>query len=193
MEPLANFSGWLDKSSQSCPTPNAAHRIEYPRRNLFGQPIKPQGIEMVVVGRFGEIAPHDFSQPPITAFHEHALIFHVALGQAATLNLPPVMDTSEPSGQGRGFDRLKHIAGKLADAKFLLARRDRTWRSEDGWQNRLVAIFALDDPDTPVAAQIAAQTPPGVDLAGMVVLAVPVWQFTAKERATIRHMLPFIP
>ncbi|WP_218042334.1 hypothetical protein [Sphingobium fuliginis] len=162
------------------------------RRNFFGQPI-PHAVEMVIVGRYAEIAPHDFSESPITDQHEHALIFHVSLEQAATLNLPSVMDTSEPSGQGRGFDRLAHIAGKLADAKLGLARRDATWRGLDGWQDRQCAIFALFSPDAPVADQIAAQTPPGVDLTGVPVLAVPVWQFTAKERAAIADMLPFIP
>ena len=191
MEPLKNLSAWFDKSSEPFPSPCSA---KPPKRNMFGGRIASlQPIEMVVVGRYAEIAPHDFSELPIADFHEHALIFHVSLEQAATLDLPPVMDTSEPSGMGRGFDRLSHVVAKLADAKFGLARRDGVWRSPDGWQDRQCAVFALPDPNAPVATQIAAQTPPGVDLAGVVVLAVPVWRFTAKERATIAHMLPFIP
>ena len=191
MDALSNLSAWLNKSSESYPSPTSN---KPPKRNRFGGRIpSSEPVEMVTVGRYAEIAPHDFSEPPIADFHEHALIFHVSLEQAATLDLPPIMDTSEPSGQGRGFDRLAHVVGKLADAKFGLARRDATWRSEDGWQDRQCAVFALSDPHAPIADQIAAQTPPGVDLTGVVVLAVPVWRFTAKERATIAHMLPFIP
>ena len=189
MEPLKNLSAWFDKSSEAYPSPVS---MREPKRNWFGRAI-PHPVEMVTVGRYAEIAPHDFSQPPVVDFHEHALICHVSLEQAATLDLPPVMDTSEPTGQGRGFDRLKHVAGKLADAKFGLARRDPVWRAEDGWQDRQCAFFPIYSADTPIAAQIAAQMPSGVDLTGVPVLAVPVWQFTAKERATIAHMLPFIP
>ena len=191
MEPLKNLSAWFDKSSESYPSP-ASNKP--PKRTTFGGRIaSSQPVEMVTVGRYAEIAPHDFSEPPIADFHEHALIFHVSVEQAAMLDLPPVMDTSEPVGQGRGFDRLKHIVGKLADAKLVLARDDRTWRGLDSWQDRQCAVLALFSADTPIADQIAAQTPPGVDLTGVVVLAVPVWRFTAKERATIAHMLPFIP
>lgn len=191
MDPLKNLSAWFDKSSEGYPSPCSN---KPPKRTMFGGRIaSSQPVETVTVGRYAEIAPHDFSELPITDFHEHALIFHVSLEQAATLDLPPVMDTSEPSGQGRGFDRLSHVLGKLADAKLGLARRDGAWRSEDGWQDRQCAVFALSDPNTPIADQIAAQMPPGVDLTGVVVLAVPVWRFTAKERATIAHMLPFIP
>ena len=190
MDALSNLTSWMNESSESYPSPAS---MKPPKRNMFNQPVKSHPVEMVTVGRYGEIAPHDFSEPPITDHHEHALIFHVSLEQAATLNLPPIMDTSEPSGQGRGFDRLKHMAGKLADAKLVLARRDRTWRGLDGWQDRLCAIFPLFSPDTPLGIQIAAQMPPGVDLTGVPVLAVNVFMFTAKERATIAHMLPFIP
>jgi hypothetical protein len=189
MNALSNLNGWLNMSSEANPSPCSK---KPPKRNWFGRAI-PHPVEMVTVGRYAEIAPVDFSEPPITNFHEHALIFHVSLEQAATLNLPPVMDTSEPIGQGRGFERLKHMWDKLADAKFGLARRDPAWRAEDGWQDRQCAIFPLYSPDTPIAVHIAAQTPPGVDLTGVPVLAVPVWQFTAKERATIAHMLPFLP
>jgi len=189
MEALSNLSAWLDKSSEAYPSPCSA---KPQRRTFFGKPI-PNPVELVTVGRYAEIAPHDFSEPPIADFHEHALIFHVSLEQAATLNLPPIMDTSQPVGMGRGFDRLSHMVGKMADAKFGLARRDPVWRGQDGWQDRQCAVFGLSDPNARVAAQIAAQTPPGVDLVGVVVLAVPVWRFAAKERATIAHMLPFIP
>ena len=191
MDALSNLSAWFDKSSEGYPSP-CSHKP--PKRTMFGGRIaSSHPVEMVIVGRYAEIAPYDFSEPPIADFHEHALIFHVSLEQAATLDLPPVMDTSEPVGQTRGFDRLLHVVAKMADAKFGLARRDGMWRALDGWQDRQCAVFALSDPDAPVAAQIAAQTPPGVDLTGIVVLAVPVWRFTTKERATIAHMLPVIP
>ncbi len=189
MEALSNLSAWLDKSSEAYPSPAS---MKPPKRTYFGKAI-PHPVEMVVVGRYAEILPWDFLASPTSDFDENALPLFISLEQAGPLNLPPVADLSPPAGQGRAFERLAHIVAKLEDAKLGLARRDAVWRGQDGWQDRQCAVFGLFSADTPVADQIAAQTPPGADLTGVPVLAVAVFKFTLKERVQIAHRLPFIP
>lgn len=189
MEAFSNLSAWLDKSSQPFPSPAS---MKPPTRTYFGKSIA-HPVEMVVVGRYAEILPWDFSTLPTSDFDEHALPLFISLEQAAALNLPPVADLSPPAGQGRAFERLAHIVAKLEDAKLGLARREAVWRGQDGWQDRQCAILPLFSADTPVADQIATQMPPGVDLTGVPVVAVPVFKFTPKERVATAHRLPFIP
>lgn len=191
MNALSNLSAWLDKSSQAFPSPCSA---KPPKRNMFGGRVpSSQPVEMVVVGRYAELMPWDTSTPPTSDFDEHALPLFISLEQAEALNLPPVADLSPPAGQGRASERLAHMVAKLEDAKLGLARRDAVWRGQDGWQDRQCAVFGLFSADTPVADQIAAQTPPGVDLTGVPVLAAAVFKFTLKERVQIAHRLPFLP
>lgn len=144
---------------------------------------------MVVVGRYAEILPWDFSTPPTSDFDPQALPLFISLRQADVLDLPPVADLSPPAGQGRAFDRLAHIVGKMADAKL---RLDPTWRWPDGWRDRLCAVVGLSSPDVPIADQIAAQGLSGIN-PDVPLLAVPVFKFSAKERVTIGHRLPFLP
>jgi len=110
----------------------------------------------------------------------------VSQSQADVLDPPPVADLSPPAGQGRAFERLSHIVGKMADAKLSL---EPTWRWPDGWRNRLCAVVGLSSPDSPIADQIAAQGLSGIN-ADVPLLAVPVFKFSAKERVTNGNRLP---
>ena len=145
---------------------------------------------MVVVGRYAEILPWDFATLPTSDFDEHALPLFVSLEQAGPLNLEPVADLSPPAGQGRAFDRLTHIVGKMADAKL---RMDPAWRWPDGWRERLCAIVGIPSPDMTLAAAVDAAGASGVDLEAVAVLCVPTWHLTAKERAIVGRRLPFLP
>lgn len=145
---------------------------------------------MVRKGRYAELLPCDFAKPFDAEFDEHSLPLLISFDQCANLDLPDVADLSRPAGQGRAADRFLHVIGKMEDAaKAHLS----PWRAEDGWGDRLCIIVALSCPDTPIADQIAAQVPPGVDLTAYTVLAVPIWRFSKKERVAIGHRLPFIP
>jgi hypothetical protein len=187
MQALSNLSGWLNSSSASYPSPCSA---KPPKRNFFNQPVRSsQPVEMVEMGRYAEILPWDFSTPPTSDFDPQSLPLFCSLQQAAVLDLPPVAQLGPPSGQGRAFDRLWHMVGKMEDAKL---RLDPTWRWPDGWRDRLVAILGLSDPDAPIADQIAAQGLSGIN-PDVPLLAVPTFKFSAKERAAIGHRLPFLP
>jgi len=181
---LANLSAWLDKSSQPFRTPCSTRA---PKRNFFNQPI-PYPVEMVVIGRYAEILPWDFSTPPTSDFDAHALPLFVSHEQAAALNLPPVADLSPPNGQGRAFDRLTQIVGKMEDALMTLPA---PWRAHGDWRDRLCAIVGIPSPDMPIADAVDAAGASGVDLDAFPLLAVPTWHLTAKERANLR--LPFLP
>lgn len=77
MEALSSLSAWLDKSSLPFPSPCAA---KPPKRNMFGGRIpSTQPVEMVVVGRYAELLPWDFSTLPTSDFDEHALPLFVSL------------------------------------------------------------------------------------------------------------------
>jgi hypothetical protein len=184
LERLKAFAGWLDQSSASFPC-----SAKPPRRNFFGQPIA-QTVEMVVVGRVAEILPWDFTTSPTTDFDPQALPLFVSHEDAEALNLAPVADLSPPSGQGRAADRLHMIVGKMEDAT-LIRSSDAPWRADEGWWGRMCIILPLERPDVPIADQIAAFDLSGIDLDNFVILCVPVWHLTAKERASLR--LPFIP
>ena len=183
---LKALAGWLDKSSQPFPSPCSARA---PKHNFFNQPI-PHPVEMVVVGRFAEILPWDFSTLPTTDFDPQALPLFCSHEDAEALNLAPVADLSPPAGQGRAADRLHQIVGKMEDAA-MIRPADAAWRDDGGWRGRLCAIVPLSRPDVPIADQIAAFDLSGIDLDNFIILAVPTWHLTAKERASLR--LPFIP
>lgn len=185
MNALSNLSGWLNTSSASYPSPIS---MREPKRNRFGKPL-PHPVEMVERGRYAEILPWDFATPPTSDFDANALPLFCSLQQAAVLDLPPVAQLGPPSGQGRAFDRIWHMVGKMEDAKL---RLDPTWRWPDGWRDRLVAIVGLSSPDAPIADQIAAQGLSGIN-PDVPLLAVPTFKFSAKERAAIGHRLPFLP
>lgn len=185
-ERLKAFAGWLDKSSQSFPSPISARE---PKRNFFNQPI-PHPVEMVIVGRFAEILPWDFATLPTTDFDSQALPLFVSHQQAEPLNLAPVADLSPPAGQGRAADRLHQIVGKMEDAA-MSRPADAAWRDDGGWRDRLCAIVGIPSPDMTLADAVDAAGASGVDLDAFPLLIVPTWHLTTKERASLR--LPFLP
>jgi hypothetical protein len=190
-ERLSAFAGWLDASSAPRLSP-CGHKRRAPRRGFLGllKPVVHGNADMVRKGRYAELLPWDFAEPFDGDFAEHSLPLLISFDQCAGLNLPDDADLSLPAGQGRAFERLAHIIGKMEDAaKAHLS----PWRAEDGWRDRLCIIVGLSCPDTPIADQIAAQVPPGVDLTAYAVLACPTFKFSRKERVAIGHRLPFIP
>jgi hypothetical protein len=185
-ERLANLVAWLDRSSASFPSPISARE---PARNIFGKAI-PHPIEMVVVGRFAEILPWDFSTLPTTDFDPQALPLFVSQAQAEALNLPPVADLSPPSRQGRAADRLHQIVGKMEDAA--MSRPGLApWRADEGWKGRLCAVVGIASPDMNLADAVDAAGASGVDLDAFPLLIVPTWAMARKEKACLR--LPFLP
>ena len=184
---LAALARWGDQSSEPYHTPNSRARASHPPRNFFGQPI-PQPVEKVAVGRYFEIIPWDFTTAPTTDFDANALPLFVSFEQAEALNLPPVADLSPPSSQGRAFDRLDYILGKMEDA---CGARGMAWRADDGWYGRRAHVVALDDPLEPIADAIRRV---GADDASPAfpTLAAPLFKMTRKERDGFAGRLPLV-
>lgn len=145
---------------------------------------------MIVVGRWAEILPTDFTSKPTTNFDTQSLPLYVSNEQAEALNLPPVADLSPPAGQGRAADRLHMLVGKMEDA-IMIRPALAPWRADEGWQDRLCAIVGIPTPDMTLADAVDAAGASNVDLDAFPLLVVPTWHLTAKERASLR--LPFLP
>lgn len=165
---LAALATWLDKSSAQ-------------RRSPMG--------DSIIVGKYAEILPWDFLEPPTSDFAEHALPLFVPYQQAEGLTLPEVADLSAPAGQLRAYHRLLHLLLKMEDAAFA---HKLTWRTSDPADFLPVcAVIGLTDPLQPISEALDAAGGGAVDQDAYPVLAVPLWAMSAKERADLR--LPFRP
>jgi len=167
-EKLKAFADWLDKSSSQ-------------RRSPMG--------DAVLVGRYAEIIPVSFDDPPPTDFDPMALPLFVSVEQAAELTLPDVADVGFPEGQLRPAFRLGSIAGRVEDAAIA---HMTPWHGKDGNGMPVMALIGLTDPLQPISAAISADL---FDLDAFPVIACPLWAsgFSAKERADILTKLPFLP
>ena len=168
-EKLKAFADWLDKSSAQ-------------RRSPMG--------DAVLVGRYAEIIPVSFDDPPPTDFDPMALPLFVSVEQAADLTLPDVADVGFPFGQLRPAFRLGTIAGRVEDAAIA---HMTPWHGKDGNGMPVVALIALTDPLQPISAAISAAGGDGVDLDAVPLLACPLWEMLPKERAEILTKLPVLP
>jgi hypothetical protein len=163
---LTALAGWLDRSSKD-------------RRSPMG--------DNVLVGRYAEILPWDFDEPPTTDFAEHALPLFVPQDQAAGVELPDVADLSQPAQQIRAFFRLQHVLFRIGDAKLALP-----WRGKAEADHLPVcAVVGLTNPEMPLWDAVDAAGGADVDLNTFPLLCVPLWAMSPKERAQLK--LPFLP
>lgn len=165
---LSRLAAWLDKSSASRPSPMG---------------------DTMVFGRYAELLPWDFDEPPTEDFAEHALPLFVSYEQANGVTLPEAADLSPPRGQLRAFFRLQHLLFRMEDAALNLA-----WHGKaQGDQLPVCAVVGLSEPAQPIAAAVAAAGAGAIDLDAVPLLAVPLWAMSPKERAEVGLRLPFLP
>lgn len=124
------------------------------------------------VGRYAVIVPCYFDEAPPIDFDVEALPLFVSMEQAEGVATGPVVTIAPPS-QDRAFQRLSHISWKC------------------GTDLPPMAVVGLDDPQEPISAAVERAGAAGVNVASFPVIAVPLWAFTPKERASLR--LPVLP
>ena len=126
------------------------------------------------VGRYAVIVPCDFDEaPPIDADPEALLLF-VSAEQAEGVATGPI-STEAPASQDHVRERLAHILWKI------------------GTDLPPMAVVGLDDPLEPISGAVERAGADGVNVATFPVLAVPMWAFSAADRAIIAGRLPVLP
>lgn len=124
------------------------------------------------VGRYAVIVPCYFDEAPPVDFDAEALPLFVSVEQAEGVDTGPV-STEAPASQDHVRERLAHILWKI------------------GTDLPPMAVVGLDDPDEAISGAVERAGAAGLNVANYTVLAVPLWAFSAADRATLR--LPVIP
>lgn len=169
-ESLKTFAAWLGRSSANGRSPMG---------------------HVVPRGRYAEIIPVSFDEPPPIDFDPMALPLFVSEEQAEELNLPPVADVGFPEGHLRPSFRLGTIAGRVADSA---VAHMVPWHGADGNGMPVMCLVPVLDPAAPLQAAIEAAGATGVDTTAYPVVLAPLWAMSPKERAELlATRLPFLP
>lgn len=126
------------------------------------------------VGRYACIMPCDFAEPPRTDFDAEALPLFVSVDQAEGVATGPIV-TDAPASQDKAVQRICHIC----------------WKA--GTDLPPLAIVGLDDPQEPISGAVERAGADAVNPATYPVVAVPLWAFSAADRAIIAARLPVLP
>ena len=126
------------------------------------------------IGRYAVIVPCDFDEPPRTDFDAEALPLFVSMEQAEGVATGPIV-TDAPASQDHVRERLAHILWKI------------------GTDLAPMAVVGLDDPQEPISGAVERAGADAVNVGTYPVLAVPLYAFSAADRATIAARLPVLP
>lgn len=125
----------------------------------------------VLVGPFATFVPLALDSAPSQSFV--ADVLPVFIPETQTIpNLPAAPETS-PESQDHMGSRASHLV----------------WNHQQG--RFKAAILALTDPEETLQSVLDRQAP-GVDLASLPVLAIPLWNLDANSRWWLLSVLPFI-
>lgn len=187
---LSEFARWLDASSASRLSP-CAHKRRAPRRSFLGmrKPVVERPDDMIAKGRYGELLPWDFNEPPTDDFNDQALCLFVSFDHAEGVKLGESADLGFAPGQPSAYARLLHVTHKLQDTAD--AAKAGHWRFK-GDAFPLLTLVGVPAPDMPIGAACEASGVAWADSA-VPVIATPLWRFSRKQQAELRALLPFIP
>jgi hypothetical protein len=125
----------------------------------------------VLVGPFATFVPLALDHAPTQTFVADVLPIFIPAMQSIP-NLPAAPQTS-PESQDHAGSRACHLV----------------WNHQQG--RFKAAILALTDPEETLQSALDRQAP-GVDLASLPVLAIPLWNLDATSRWHLLSVLPFI-
>lgn len=124
------------------------------------------------IGRYAVIVPCNFDEAPPVDFDAEALPLFVSVEQATGVDTGPIV-ADAPASQDKAAMRLGHVLWKI------------------GTDLPPLAVVGLDDPQEPISGAVERAGADAVNIASYPVLAVPLWAFSAADRASLR--LPVIP
>ena len=126
------------------------------------------------IGRYAVIVPCDFDEPPPIEADPDCLLLFVSADQAEGVATGPIV-TDSPASQDHVRERICHVLWKI------------------GTDLAPMAVVGLDDPLEPISGAVARAGAAGVNKGAYPVVAVPMWAFSAADRAIIAGRLPVLP